>query len=109
MREVELPFELELLLLLAREDPVEELLRVLRGEGVITLQPLHVSAHANDRGCPRRHMEVRRVPRHHVLAQLVDGVGRRHNSNESSACREASFTPTFLWQRIPHPGVTQNG
>src|SRR5437867_132962 len=59
MGEVELPLELELLLLLAREDAVEELLRVLRCEGVVALEPLHVSAHANDRGCPRRHMEVR--------------------------------------------------
>src|ERR671934_19031 len=37
-------------------------------------------------------MEVRRVLRHHVFEQLVYGVGRPHNSNESSAGHTASFT-----------------
>ncbi len=58
MGEVELPLELELLLLLAREDPVEEALGLLRGERVVAVQPLYFSTHANDGGCPRRHMEV---------------------------------------------------
>jgi hypothetical protein len=50
MGEVELPFDLELLLLLAREDAVEELLRVLRCERVEAVEALHLSTHANNRG-----------------------------------------------------------
>ena len=50
MREVELPLDLELLLLLAREDAVEELLGVVRREAVVALEPLHFSTHANNRG-----------------------------------------------------------
>ena len=72
MREVELALELELLLLLARKDPVEQLLRVLGREGVIVMDALDFSTHANNRGRPRRHMEVGRIALHHVLEQLID-------------------------------------
>ena len=33
---------------------------------------LNFSTHANNGGCPHRHMEVRRILRHHVFEQLVD-------------------------------------
>ena len=58
MREVELPLDLELLLLLAREDAVEELLRVLRRERRVLVQALDFSTHAYDRRRPNGHMEV---------------------------------------------------
>ena len=72
MREVELALDLEVLLLLAREDAVEELLRVIRREGVVLVQALDFSTHANDGGRPDGHMEVGRIARHHVLEELVD-------------------------------------
>jgi hypothetical protein len=72
VREVELPLDLEVLLLLAREDPIQKLLSLLRRKGVVALETLYFSTHAYDRGCPRRHMEVGRIPLHHVLEQLID-------------------------------------
>ena len=58
VREVELALDLEVLLLLAREDAVEELLRVLRRERGVLVQALDFSTHANDWGRPNGHMEV---------------------------------------------------
>ena len=49
VREVELPLDLEVLLLLAREDPVDELLRVLRRQRRELLESLNLAVHA-DRG-----------------------------------------------------------
>jgi hypothetical protein len=92
VREVELTVQLEVLLLLTGEDPVQELLRLLRGERIEAFETLDFSTHANSRGCPRRHMEVGGIRLHHAFEQLVYRVRRRHNSNESSAGRGASFT-----------------
>src|SRR5262249_7282622 len=92
VREVELAVELEVLLLLAREDPIQQLLRLFGRERVVALESLHFPAHANSRGRPRRHMQVGGVRLHHAFEQLVYRVGRGHNSNESSACPGASFT-----------------
>ena len=72
MREVELPFDLQLLLLLAREDAVEQLLRVLGSERREFVQALHFSTHANDRRRPHRDVQVGGVARHHVLQELID-------------------------------------
>ena len=58
MREVELALDLEVLLLLAREDAVEELLRVIRRERRVLVQALDLSTHAYDRRRPNGHMEV---------------------------------------------------
>ena len=72
VREVELALQLEVLLLLAREDAVEELLCLLGRECRELLEPLDVPAHANDRGSPRRHMEIGGIALHHVFEQLID-------------------------------------
>src|SRR5882724_2954285 len=58
VREIELPLDLEILLLLAREDAVEQLLRPLRREGVVIAHALDFSTHANDRRRSDGHMEV---------------------------------------------------
>ena len=49
VREVELPLDLEVLLLLAREDPVDELLRVLGRQLVVFVEARHLAVHANRR------------------------------------------------------------
>ena len=58
VREIELALDLEILLLLARKDPVEQLLRLLRREGVVVAHALDFSPHANDGRRPDGHMEV---------------------------------------------------
>ena len=70
VREVELPLDLELLLLLGREDPVEQLTRVLGRRAPGTPRAARSAAHA-DRG-RRAHaqMQIRRAPRHHLLQEL---------------------------------------
>src|SRR6266446_3786493 len=56
VREVELALDLEILLLLAREDAVEQLLRLLRREGAVVGHALDFSTHANDRRRSNGHM-----------------------------------------------------
>src|SRR5712691_1322776 len=56
--EIELALDLEVLLLLAREDAVEEVLRLLLREGGVLGHARDFSTHANDRGRPNGHMEV---------------------------------------------------
>src|SRR5207247_8674710 len=58
VREVELTVQLEVLLLLAREDAVQELLRLLTCERVEALEALDFTTHANSRGRHRGHLEV---------------------------------------------------
>src|SRR5439155_24518148 len=104
MGEVDVTVELEQLLLHAREDAVEQLMRLLGGERVEVDETFDLSTHENDRGRPRGHMEVGGIALHHALEQLVYGVGRRHNSIELSAGRHASFTPVNKCGRSPLRG-----
>jgi hypothetical protein len=71
VREVELAIQLEMLLLLARQNAVQELLRLLARQCVEAFEPFDFSTHANSRGRPRRHMEVGGIRLHHALEQLV--------------------------------------
>ena len=72
MREVELPLDLQVLLPLAREDPVQQLLRVLRGERLVAVQALDLAAHPDHGWRVRGHVQVGRVARNHLLEQIVD-------------------------------------
>src|SRR5437870_13246346 len=56
--EIELALDLEVLLLLAREDAVEEVLRLLLRERGVLVHARNFSTHANDWGRPNGHMEV---------------------------------------------------
>jgi hypothetical protein len=79
MREVDLAAHLEVLLLLGGEDPVEQLLRDLGGQRRDFLQGLELAAHAHHRVRADGHVQIRRVPRHHLLEQIVDRIqGVRH-------------------------------
>ena len=79
VREVELALDLEVLLLLGREDLVQQLLRVVGLERLELLEPLDVAVHS-DRGL-RAHAQVQvgGAARHHLLQQIVDRV-RPHPS-----------------------------
>jgi hypothetical protein len=80
VREVDLAVDLEILLLLGREDPVEELLRRLGRQRLDVLQRLQVPAHADHRVRAHRDVQIGRVSRHHLLEQIVDGVQVRRHS-----------------------------
>ena len=73
VREVELALQLEVLLLLAREDPVQERTRVVRGERLEALSARNVPAHAERRRASDRDMQVGGAERDHLLEQVVDG------------------------------------
>jgi hypothetical protein len=89
VREVELPVDLELLLLLGREDPVEEPLVLVGRELAELLEAHEMAVHAHGRLGPTRDVQVRRAARDHALEQVVDrkqasAVGRKcgfHGSN----------------------------
>ena len=72
VREVELAVDLEALLLLARDDPVEELpgrVRTQLGEG---FEPLQLAAYTQRRVRADGHVQIGRVVRDHLLEQGVN-------------------------------------
>ena len=73
--DVDLALVLEVLLLLGREDPVEQPLGVLGRQPGELLEPLEVPVHADDRLGADRDVEVGRAARNHVLEQVVDRNG----------------------------------
>ena len=77
--EVELALQLEVLLLLAREDPVEERTRVIRGERLEAFGPRNVPAHTECRRASDRDVQVGSAERDHLLEQVVDGSQLRHS------------------------------
>src|SRR2546423_284456 len=75
---VGLALDLELLLLLAREDPVEQPARVVRHEDVVALEALDMPAHANHRRAGDRDVQVGSTARDQLLEQLIYGRNGRH-------------------------------
>ena len=71
VREVELALDLEILLLLAREDLVHELLRVLLRQHVVVLEALDLAVHADRRAGAHADVEVGGATRHHLLQKIV--------------------------------------
>jgi hypothetical protein len=76
VRGVDLPLDLELLLLLGREDAVEQLLRVLGGQHRSAFEALELTADADRGRCPHRQVEVRGAARDHRLEEVVDRSNR---------------------------------
>jgi len=74
MGEVDLTIELEVLLLLRREDAVEQLLRHVPRQRRDLLERLELPAHAHDWVRANGDVQIGRVPRHHLLEQIVDRV-----------------------------------
>ena len=72
MREVDLAIQLEVLLLLGREDAVEQLLRDIGRQRRDLLQRLQLPAYAHDRVRAHGDVQIGRVTRHHLLEQIVD-------------------------------------
>ena len=105
--EVELALQLEVLLLLAREDPVEERTRVIRGERLEAFGPRNVPSHTECRRTSDRDMQVGGAERDHLLEQVVDGGELFHcPSTELSARLCSALSPTCShspWViRMPH-------
>jgi hypothetical protein len=73
---VDLPLDLELLLLLGREDAVEQLLGVLGREHGSPVEALELAADADRRRRPHREVEVGCAPRDHRLEEVVDRSNR---------------------------------
>ena len=70
--EVELAVELEPLLLLRREDAIDERANRLRVERLEVGERAQLSTHARRRGCPDRHVEVGSAAGDRRLEQRVD-------------------------------------
>ena len=75
VRKVEAALRLEVLLLLGRDDPVDQRARLLGGELLEVEQALEAAVDANDRRRACGHVEVRRVALDHHGQQLVDRLG----------------------------------
>ena len=73
MREVELAVDLQPLLLLAREDAIEKVTRVVRAHRGHAVEALQVSAQTHDGRRADRHVQVGRLELDHLREQLVDG------------------------------------
>jgi hypothetical protein len=87
VREVELPPDLDVLLLLGREDLVQQPVGVLGRQLRVLRHAVHlpVDSHRGlGTGC---HVQIGRAVRDHLLEQLINGEGSlgRHSSGESSA------------------------
>ena len=74
VREVDLAPSLEMLLLLGRDDAVEQRARLLRGKLVVFDKPFELAVDPNDRRGARSHVEVRRITLDHDGEQFVDRV-----------------------------------
>jgi hypothetical protein len=107
--EVELPLDLEVLLLLAREDLVHELLGVLGRERLDLLHPLDVPAHASRRLGADGEVQVGGASRRHLLQQVVDGISHRHGmgspSTELSARLESHLNAGSASENHPRWGM----
>ena len=77
VREVDVEPLLELLLLLGRGHPVQELPGRVRGQLAELVEPLDPSVHANRRRAARRDVQVGRLPVDDDLEQLVDRIPPR--------------------------------
>src|SRR5439155_9985623 len=112
-----LPLDLEMLLPLAGEDAVEELLRVVRVQRLIALQALKLAAHPNHGWRFGGHVQVGRVARDHLLEQIVDGIGEGHMPRTSyrqplyaplpaseAVYRTVARSPAITRSRVTHRG-----
>jgi hypothetical protein len=70
--EVELAVELEPLLLLTRENAVQQVACVLRAHGRHAVEALEMTAQPDDGRRPHGQVEVGRLELHHLREQLVD-------------------------------------
>jgi len=75
--EVELAQDLELLLLVGREDAVEQRARRVALQGLGAFQPEDVAVHANGRRSARHEVEIRSTGLHRACQQVVDRERRR--------------------------------
>ena len=75
MREVELALGLEVLLLLGRDDAVDQRASLLRRELVVVQEPFELAVDSNDRRRAGCHVEVRRVALDHDGEQVVNRIG----------------------------------
>ena len=92
VREVELPFGLELLLLLGRDDPVHEVAGLVPVEVLVVGQALEAAVDPDHRRGASGQMEIRRVPLDHDGEQFVDRVhGCWHGSLVLSELYRHSF------------------
>ena len=92
--EVELAVDLETLLLLARDDPVEELPGRVRAQHRERFEALQLAAYTQRRLRADGDVQIGRVVRDHLLEQGVDGESVfRHGSpsNELSAAKRSSL------------------
>src|SRR5262249_39126788 len=92
VREVDLAVDLEALLLLRVEDPVEDFLRPVGFERLDVRQRHELAVHAHDRRRSDRDVEVGRAERRALFEKLVDGKRLGHDSNELSAAARPTFT-----------------
>ena len=81
--EVDLPVDLEPLLLLGREDAIEKVARLLRREHVEVLERREAAAHAQQRRRPSRDVEVGGVLVSGALEKRVDGERLRRHANRA--------------------------
>jgi len=115
IREVDLPVDLEPLLLLGREDAVEKVPRLLRREGLELLERSQPAADAQQRRRARGDVEVRGVLVGNALEKRVDGEGLRRHASELSAggvarFREAAGKSLFRGRRgTQAAGIPQGG
>ncbi len=72
VRDVDLPIDLQMLLLLRREDAIEEALRVVGRQPRELLDALQPAVQADDGVRARRDVQVGCTERDHVLEQVVD-------------------------------------
>ena len=72
VREVELAVDLQPLLLLAREDAVEQVTRLVRAQRRHAVEALQVTAQTHDGRRADRDVQIRRVQLHHLREQLID-------------------------------------
>src|SRR5262245_24014129 len=91
VRKVELPADLEELLLLGRKDAVEHLPRVLGAELVVPLEGRQLAAHTEDRRRAGGDVQVRRVALGDLLKQRVNRQGR--HPTDLSATPGSRFRP----------------
>ena len=77
VRDVDLAVDLQVLLLLGREDAVEQPLGVVSGEARELVQPLEAAVQADDRVRSDRDVQVGRAESDHRLEQVVDRVCRQ--------------------------------
>jgi hypothetical protein len=103
VRDVDLPVDLQVFLLLGREDAVEEALRVVRCQPRELFDPLKPAVQPNDGIRARGDVQVGCAERDHVLEQVVDresgSVGPRRFHELPSSALIGSDRPSLKGSR----------